>query len=133
MEFRKVKDCLQDFSMDEDTFEAARETCLVLGGKLGSIRNQQLRCYDETRELEVRIDSEVLAWVEEKDLADIDLSVELYGAYLTTEQLTGIYEMVAERRTGNLKEITIHDGNDHSVVPESIRRRAELNKGVQIK
>ena len=60
-------------------------------------------------------------------------SVELYGAYLTTEQLTGIYEMVAERRTGNLKEITIHDGNDHSVVPESIRRRAELNKGVQIK
>ena len=76
VEFKKVKECLQDRSMDEDTYEAARETCLVLGGKLGSIRNQQLRCYDETRELEVMMDKEVLAWVEEKDLADLDLVLE---------------------------------------------------------
>ena len=39
-EFRKVKECLQTTGLDDDTFEAARETCLVLGGKLGSIRNQ---------------------------------------------------------------------------------------------
>lgn len=69
-----MKDCLQDTSMDDDTFEAARETCLVLGGKLGSIRNQQLRCYDEIRELELMIDKEGPAWLEDKSLVDIDLS-----------------------------------------------------------
>ena len=33
-EFSKVKECLETTGLDEDTFEAARETCLVLGGKL---------------------------------------------------------------------------------------------------
>ena len=37
-EFTKVKQCLATSNMDDDTFEAARDTCLVLGGKLGAIR-----------------------------------------------------------------------------------------------
>ena len=73
-EFTKVKECLESTRLDEDTFEAARETCLVLGGKLGSIRNQQSRCYTDTRQLEVDIDKQILACkIEAADLADIDL------------------------------------------------------------
>ena len=69
-----MKECLETTGLDEDTFEAARETCLVLGGKLGSIRNQQSRCYTDTRQLEVNIDNEILASkIEAADLADIDL------------------------------------------------------------
>ena len=90
MEFRKVKQCLQesrDTTVDEDTYEAARETCLVLGGKLGSIRNQQNRCYADCQELELRVDKELLACVEESQLADIDLrealKVEKYGIFHT--------------------------------------------------
>ena len=73
-EFTKVKECLESTGLDEDTFEAVRETCLVLGGKLGSIRNQQSRCYTDTRQLEVDIDKQILACkIEAADLADIDL------------------------------------------------------------
>ena len=80
-EFSKVKECLETTGLDEDTFEAARETCLVLGGKLGSIRNQQSRCYTDTRQLEVNIDNEILAGkIEAADLADIDLRC---GSYFT--------------------------------------------------
>ena len=77
-EFRKVKECLQTTGLDDDTFEAARETCLVLGGKLGSIRNQQSRCYTDTRQLELNIDQEILASkIDAADLADIDLRLGL--------------------------------------------------------
>ena len=77
-EFSQVKDCLQTTGLDEETFEAARETCLVLGGKLGSIRNQQSRCYTDTRQLELNIDQEILASkIEDADLADIDLRLGL--------------------------------------------------------
>ena len=69
-----MKECLESTGLDEDTFEAARETCLVLGGKLGSIRNQQSRCYTDTRQLELDIDKEIHASkIEAADLADIDL------------------------------------------------------------
>lgn len=70
-EFTTVKECLESTGLDEDTFEAARETCLVLGGKLGSIRNQQSRCYTDTRQLELDIDKEILA--SKVAAADIDL------------------------------------------------------------
>ena len=40
-EFNKVKQGLKTSSMDDDTFEATRETCMFLGGKLMDIRHQK--------------------------------------------------------------------------------------------
>ena len=75
-EFTKVKQCLQNTSMDDDTFEAARETCLVLGGKLGGIRRKQDRCYTDTRDLEIVIDKEIVECrYEDSDLSELDLKV----------------------------------------------------------
>merc|ERR1712227_180935 len=74
-EFTKVKQCLATNHMDDDTFEAARETCLVLGGKLGGIRRKQDRCYADTKDLEMVIDKEIVACnYEEKDLSQLDLT-----------------------------------------------------------
>ena len=74
-EFTKVKECLSTNHMDEDEFEAARETCLVLGGKLGAIRRKQDRCYGDTKDLETVIDKEIVACkFEEKELRDMDLT-----------------------------------------------------------
>ena len=74
-EFTKVKECLTTNHMDEDEFEAARETCLVLGGKLGAIRRKQDRCYGDTKDLETLIDKDIVACkFEEKELRDMDLS-----------------------------------------------------------
>ena len=75
-EFTKVKQCLQNTSMDDDTFEAARETCLVLGGKLGGIRRKQDRCYTDTRDLEIVIDKEIVECrYEDTELSELDLTV----------------------------------------------------------
>ena len=74
-EFTKVKECLTTNHMDEDEFEAARETYLVLGGKLGAIRRKQDRCYGDTKDLETVIDKDIVACkFEEKELRDMDLS-----------------------------------------------------------
>ena len=74
-EFTKVKECQSTNHMDEDEFEAARETCLVLGGKLGAIRRKQDRCYGDTKDLETVIDKEIVACkFEEKELRDMDLT-----------------------------------------------------------
>merc|ERR1719195_1258560 len=74
-EFTKVKQCLATSNMDDDTFEAARDTCLVLGGKLGAIRRRQDRCYGDTRDLELVVDKEIVALgrYEERDLGSLDL------------------------------------------------------------
>ena len=44
-EFTRVEEALLTNCLDDETFEATRETCLVLGGKLGNIRQKQTRCY----------------------------------------------------------------------------------------
>ena len=38
-EFGRVKEALVANCMDDDTFDAAKQTCLVLGGKLSEVRN----------------------------------------------------------------------------------------------
>ena len=89
VEFSRVKQCLATNHMDDDTFEAARETCLSLGGKLGVIRRRQdrlskliifvfpytfCRCYMDVKDLETTIDKHVINCnFEEADLNDIDL------------------------------------------------------------
>ena len=50
---------------------------------------------------------------------------------LTTEQLTGIYRMVADRRCSRLRKINLY-GNDHSSVSQDIQDRAGLNESVYI-
>ena len=50
---------------------------------------------------------------------------------LTTEQLTGIYRMVADRRCSRLRKINL-SGNDLSSVSQDIQDRARLNESVQI-
>ena len=47
---------------------------------------------------------------------------------LTTEQVTALYQMVAERRSGSLRELGI-GRND---VPPSLIERAKLNKSVSL-
>ena len=60
-EFKKVKLQLKEMSMDEEEFDAARETCMMLGGKLMDIRAKQHRCYSENEDLEVVINRDIMA------------------------------------------------------------------------
>ena len=64
-EFTKVKECLSTNHMDEDEFEAARETCLVLGGKLGAIRRKQDRKLFSTKEGSLHEDIGIMAAIHE--------------------------------------------------------------------
>ena len=74
-EFNKVKEGLVTNSMDDETFEATRETCLVLGGKLGNIRNRQTRCYSDTSDLEMVINKDIMTLkFEDKDFEDLDIN-----------------------------------------------------------
>jgi len=74
-EFSKVKQVLIKNSMDEETFEAAKETCLVLGGKLGDVRNKQLMCYSDSRDLETNINKDIMTLrFENKDFEELDLN-----------------------------------------------------------
>jgi len=74
-EFGKVKQILIKNSMDEETFEAAKETCLVLGGKLGDVRNKQLMCYSDSRDLETNINKDIMTLrFENKDFEELDLN-----------------------------------------------------------
>merc|ERR1711963_903914 len=50
-EFGRVKAALVANCMDDDTFDAAKQTCFVLGGKLSDVRTRQLMCYSTSREL----------------------------------------------------------------------------------
>lgn len=59
-EFGRVKAALLANCMDDDTFEAAKETCLVLGGKLSEVRNRQLLCYSSSRDLETDINNTIM-------------------------------------------------------------------------
>ena len=54
--------------------------------------------------------------------------VNFRGCKLTTEQVTALYQMVAERRSGSLKTLVI-SRND---VPPSLIERAKLNKSVSL-
>ena len=51
--------------------------------------------------------------------------------YQTTEQLTGIYRMVADRRCSRLRRIDLY-GNDHSSVSQDIQDRARLNESTEM-
>ena len=47
--------------MDEEEFDATRETCMMLGGKLMETRAKQTRCYSDNEDLEVVINKEIMA------------------------------------------------------------------------
>ena len=47
--------------MDEEEFDATRETCMILGGKLMDTRSKQLRCYADNEDLETVINKEIMA------------------------------------------------------------------------
>ena len=55
--------------------------------------------------------------------------VDLAWARLTTEQLTGIYRRVADRKCSRLRKIWLV-GNDFNDVPQDLRVRAKLNQSV---
>ena len=57
--------------------------------------------------------------------------VNLAGTKLTSEQLTGIYRMVADRRCPRLRKIKL-GRNDLSSVSQDIQDSARLNGSVQI-
>ena len=57
--------------------------------------------------------------------------VHLLGTQLTTEQLTGIYRMVADRRCPRMIEIDLGE-NDLSSVPQDLQDNAKLNQSVII-
>ena len=47
--------------MDEEEFDATRETCMLLGGKLMETRAKQNRCYSDNEDLEMVINREIMA------------------------------------------------------------------------
>ena len=63
-------------------------------------------------------------------ISDLE-EVFLLDTGLTTEQLTEIYRMVADRRCSRMREIDLY-GNDHSAVSQDLRDRARLNQSVEI-
>ena len=72
-EFNRVKEALLTNSLDDETFEVTRETCLVLGGKLGNIRQRQTRCYSDTSHLELVINKDIVVLkFEDTDFEDLD-------------------------------------------------------------
>merc|ERR1719431_2241682 len=74
-EFSKVKQALIINSMDEETFEAAKDTCLVLGGKLTDVRTNQLLCYSDSKDLETNINKDIMnIQFENKDFQEVDLN-----------------------------------------------------------
>merc|ERR1712018_581561 len=73
-EFKKVKDALITASMDDEYFEATKDTCVFLGGKLTEERNKQLLCYSASRDLETAVNKDIMTIrFEDKDYADLDL------------------------------------------------------------
>jgi len=73
-EFGKVKQVLINNAMDDETFEAAKETCMVLGGKLGEVRNRQLICYSDSRDLETAVNKDIMEIrFDNHDFQDLDL------------------------------------------------------------
>ena len=60
-------------------------------------------------------------------LVEVDLS----GTNLTTEQLTGIYRMVAERKSSRLRLISIN-GNNLSSISRDLREGVKLNQSVKL-
>jgi len=73
-EFARVKAALLANSMDDDTFDAAKETCLVLGGKLSDVRSRQLICYSDSRDLETDINQNIMKLTfDKKDFSTLDL------------------------------------------------------------
>ena len=62
-EFKKVKLQMKENSsmMDDEEFDATRETCMVLGGKLMDTRAKQHRCYSDNEDLEIVINREIMA------------------------------------------------------------------------
>merc|ERR1712088_183703 len=73
-EFKKVKDALITASMDDEYFEATKDTCVFLGGKLTEGRNKQLLCYSASRDLETAVNKDIMTIrFEDKDYADLDL------------------------------------------------------------
>merc|ERR1711981_117154 len=73
-EFKKVKDALITASMDDEYFEATKDTCVFLGGKLTEARNKQLLCYSASRDLETAVNKDIMTIrFEDKDYADLDL------------------------------------------------------------
>ena len=74
-ELTKVKQGLKTSSMDDDTFEATRETCMFLGGKLMDTRSKQLRCYSDNEDLETTINKDIMSLrFEDKDFEDLDIN-----------------------------------------------------------
>merc|ERR1712226_807306 len=72
-EFKKVKDALITASMDDEYFEATKDTCVFLGGKLTEVRNKQLLCYSASRDLETAVNKDIMTIrFEDKDYADLD-------------------------------------------------------------
>merc|ERR1712241_1402763 len=73
-EFKKVKDALITASMDDEYFEATKDTRVFLGGKLTEVRNKQLLCYSASRDLETAVNKDIMTIrFEDKDYADLDL------------------------------------------------------------
>merc|ERR1712147_306705 len=73
-EFKKVKNALITASMDDEYFEATKDTCVFLGGKLTEVRNKQLLCYSASRDLETAVNKDIMTIrFEDKDYADLDL------------------------------------------------------------
>ena len=70
--------------MDDDTFDACKQTCLVLGGKLSDVRTRQLLCYSGSRDLETDINNNIMKLsFQPTDLAKLDLGqVSGYNMYI---------------------------------------------------
>ena len=74
--YLQVKDALITASMDDEYFEATKDTCVFLGGKLTEVRNKQLLCYSASRDLETAVNKDIMTirWSEAGAFTTFQLS-----------------------------------------------------------
>ena len=111
---------LEQFSAQGDVLTAARISAVFT--RLSVVKDHKLKTLDLSNNNLSSVPTDILvagiSGLEEVDLA---------WTKLTTEQLTGIYRMVADRRCSRLRKIDLF-GNHCSSVSRDIQDRARLNQ-----
>ena len=114
-----------------ETFQVGRcdlsaEHVTSIFTQLSSMKEQKLRSLNISWTSPISLPTETLV-AGISGLEDLDLR----RTRLTTEQLTGIFRMVAERKCSRLREIKL-GVNDLSSIPPNLRDRAKINQSVVI-
>jgi len=73
-EFDAVKKALSHTSMDEESFDATKETCIILGNTLKEIKQQQNICFKKIKDLEESVNTGIVSLkYNQNDISMLDI------------------------------------------------------------